>query len=56
MKEILEELEKNMCLATAASRRQEGHRLKKILTTAQNRRTPEEIDELIGIISDIKFF
>ena len=56
MKDILEELEKNISIASAANKRDQGDRLKNILNKAQNRRTPEEIDELVGIITEIKFF
>ena len=56
MKDILEELEKNISLASAANKRTQGDRLKNILNKAQNRRTPEEIDELVAIITEIKFF
>lgn len=56
MKEVLEDLENNMNLSNSAFYRDKGQRIKEILTKAQNRRSPEEVDELIGIITDIKFF
>lgn len=53
---MLEEVEKNIDLSSVIDRRNQGIRIKNILTKALTRRTSEEVVELIGIISDIKFF
>lgn len=53
---MLEEVEKNIDLSSVIDRRNQGIRIKNILTKALTRRTPEEVVELIVIISDIKFF
>tara|TARA_B110000305_G_C18811387_1_gene347180 strand:- start:230 stop:469 length:240 start_codon:yes stop_codon:yes gene_type:complete len=53
---VLEEVEKNIDLSSVIDRRNQGIRIKNILTKALTRRTPEEVVELIVIISDIKFF
>ena len=56
MKSVLEELEKNISIASNVSSQNQGEKLKKILNKAQNRRTPDEIDVLANTLKEIKFF
>ena len=56
MKHVLIELELNVSLYSAIDKRNHGLKIKNILSKAPNRRIQTDIDELVGLVHEIKFF